>query len=104
MQAVKFITAREAADFLSVSEQTIYKWVHERRIPYRKHGRKLVFSLVDLKRWSNANAVSPIEGGDLSLDPMYCPAFGVCNNTSCSLTSGQCRSKTPKKGERYGSD
>jgi excisionase family DNA binding protein len=104
MQPAKFISANEAAVFLSVSLQTIYKWVHERRVPFRKHGKKLVFSLVDLQRWSDANAVLPIEAGDLQVDSMYCEPLGVHSTTSCSLTSGQGHRRTPKKGEQDGSD
>jgi excisionase family DNA binding protein len=41
-----------AAALLRVSPATIYKWVHERRIPFRKHGSRLAFSRVELEDWS----------------------------------------------------
>ena len=42
----------EAAHFLRVKPATLYGWVHERRIPFRKHGRRLVFSVADIMSWS----------------------------------------------------
>ena len=48
----KFVDSKGAAEFLKVKISTIYAWVHQKRIPYRKHGRKLVFSISDLEEWS----------------------------------------------------
>lgn len=46
-----------AADFLKVRRSTLYSWVHQRRIPYRKHGRRVVFSRKDLEIWSQSQTV-----------------------------------------------
>lgn len=51
----------EAADYLRVKPATIYAWVHQRKIPYRKHGRKLVFLRKDLEIWSARKQVEPLE-------------------------------------------
>lgn len=47
-----------AATLLGVRPCTIYAWVHQRRIPFRKHGRRVVFFRFDLLRWSERQAVS----------------------------------------------
>jgi excisionase family DNA binding protein len=52
-----FLSVTEAAEFLVVSKATIYDWVHRRRIPYRKHGSRVVFSKGELARWSADQAV-----------------------------------------------
>lgn len=50
----QFLTVSEAASFLRIAQQTLYRWRHESRIPYRKHGGKLVFYKPDLIEWSKA--------------------------------------------------
>ena len=55
-----FLNAREAAHFLRIKLPTLYSWVHQRRIPYRKHGSKLVFSCSDLENWSCRTLVEPV--------------------------------------------
>jgi excisionase family DNA binding protein len=55
-----FLTVTEAAEFLLVKPSTLYGWVHERKIPFRKHGSKLVFSYQDLQAWSKAQEVAPV--------------------------------------------
>jgi excisionase family DNA binding protein len=46
------LVAQEAAPYLRVKLSTLYAWVHQRKIPFRKHGRKLIFSKEDLNLWS----------------------------------------------------
>lgn len=58
-----FLDVIEAASFLKVRVATLYDWVHQRRIPYRKHGRRLVFKTEDLDQWSESQAVLPLGQG-----------------------------------------
>lgn len=51
-----FLTVEEAAFFLKVKCSTIYAWIHKRRIPYRKHGSRVVFLQYDLLKWSESNS------------------------------------------------
>jgi excisionase family DNA binding protein len=53
----KFLNIVEAANLLHLKVSTLYAWVHGRKIPHRKHGSKLVFSLEDLLAWSDARCV-----------------------------------------------
>lgn len=57
----ELLNVEEAAAFLKVKADTIYAWVHMRRIPFRKHGSRLVFSKWELQEWSKAQAVRPLE-------------------------------------------
>lgn len=52
----RLLTVAEAAIFLTVKPRTIYAWVAERRIPYRKVGRLLRFDQTELLAWSEAQA------------------------------------------------
>jgi excisionase family DNA binding protein len=54
---VTFLNIGDASDFLCVQKSTLYSWVHQRRIPHRKHGRCLVFLRSDLENWSAKYAV-----------------------------------------------
>lgn len=52
-----FLDVEGAAEFLKVKPATIYAWVFHRRIPFRKHGRRVVFFREDLEKWSQSQAV-----------------------------------------------
>ena len=42
--------------FLKVKRSTIYGWIHRRRVmkfPVRYHGRKPVFLIEELRKWSD---------------------------------------------------
>ena len=46
------LNVREAAALLGVAPRTIYAWVAERRIPFRRAGRLLRFDRGELLAWS----------------------------------------------------
>jgi transposase-like protein len=53
-----FLDMQDAARFLGVSENTLYKWCtpygrKRTKIPVRKHGRLNRFWIDDLKLWSD---------------------------------------------------
>jgi excisionase family DNA binding protein len=66
---VQFLDVTEAAQFLRVRPATLYAWVHERKIPYRKHGSRLVFRADELEGWSERQAVRPVSMGRAMLAP-----------------------------------
>lgn len=53
------LSVSEAAEYLKIKVSTLYGWVHERRIPFRKHGARLVFSKRSLAAWSESREVLP---------------------------------------------
>ena len=57
---MRFLSIKDAASLLLISQPTLYRWVHERRIPYRKHGGRLVFAEADLIAWSDSQKTEPL--------------------------------------------
>jgi len=53
--AVKFLSVREAAEFLRVSPRTVYGWVSQRALPHRKAGRRVLFLESELVEWTQPN-------------------------------------------------
>ncbi|KAA9350036.1 helix-turn-helix domain-containing protein [Larkinella humicola] len=47
----ELLTVGEAADLLSLTSQTIYGLVYERKIPFSKQGKRLYFIRQDLLDW-----------------------------------------------------
>ena len=48
---------KESARFLGVSPHTLRAWTRERRIPFFRCGRRIVFALSDLQRFLSDNRV-----------------------------------------------
>ena len=57
--STRILTPDEAATLLGVAKSTIYAWVHQRSIPFRKHGRLLRVDQSTLERWSHSREVDP---------------------------------------------
>jgi len=55
------LNVRQAAALLGVAVRTIYQWVAERRIPYRKAGRLLRFDRAELLAWSEVKASEKLQ-------------------------------------------
>lgn len=60
----EFMTKDECAKYIKVSPRTIERWVHEKTIPYRKHGHQIRFHKNDLDQWSEQGRVMPQNYGD----------------------------------------
>lgn len=52
---------KESAHFLGVSPHTLRAWTRERRIPFHRCGRRIVFALADLERFLADNRVEARE-------------------------------------------
>jgi excisionase family DNA binding protein len=48
----RLLGVREAAEFLGVSPRTLYGWIGQRRIPFRKAGRRVLFLQSELLEWT----------------------------------------------------
>jgi excisionase family DNA binding protein len=48
----RLLGIREAANFLGVSPRTLYGWIGQRRIPFRKAGRRVLFLQSELLEWT----------------------------------------------------
>jgi excisionase family DNA binding protein len=49
---IRLMDVAEAAEFLRVSPETLYTLVSQRRIPFRKAGRRLLFLESELLDWT----------------------------------------------------
>jgi len=45
------IGAKETADFLNISIETLYSWIYQKKVPYYKIGRLVKFDPQDLDIW-----------------------------------------------------
>lgn len=55
----RYVGYREAAEMFGIRLATLYSLVHERRIPHRRLGKRLVrFSVDDLEAWFDEHRVA----------------------------------------------
>jgi putative molybdopterin biosynthesis protein len=52
----QFLTVEEVAEMLRLKPRTIYNMVSQRRIPFRKAGRQLLFDVGEIEEWTRSNA------------------------------------------------
>lgn len=55
----KLLGIKELANCLGISVHTAYCWVHQKKIPYVKLGRRVLFDPVQVKRWIDEKVVKP---------------------------------------------
>jgi len=56
---MRFLTTKEAAEYLAVSLSTLKRWRKENRSPpYLKQGGIIRYALDDLKKWAEAHSGS----------------------------------------------
>jgi excisionase family DNA binding protein len=48
----KFLTVEEVAELLRVSPRSVYDWVSQGAIPFRKAGRRTIFLLEEVLNWT----------------------------------------------------
>ncbi|MHB1663969.1 MAG: helix-turn-helix domain-containing protein [bacterium] len=51
----KYITVTELADLLRSSTPTIYRKIREKQIPYKKFGKRYLFSIEEIGKFININ-------------------------------------------------
>ncbi len=54
-EVVKFLSVRQAATLLNVSPRSVYGWIAQGSIPYRKAGRRVLFIESELVAWTKPN-------------------------------------------------
>jgi excisionase family DNA binding protein len=67
MRANKLLTPEEAAEYLSVSLETVRRWTRQKRIPFIKlNGHLIRIQTADLDHFVKSQRVIPVEdmGGD----------------------------------------
>ena len=48
----KFLEVKEVAVLLRISKRTVYDWVSQRKIPFRKAGDRTLFDRDDILAWT----------------------------------------------------
>jgi len=56
----RLINIDELAEYLSVKTATIYGWVHEKKVPYKKLGRLVRFDFAEIEQWLKSVSVGNI--------------------------------------------
>ena len=56
----KLLSIEEAAHYVGLPKNTLYKMVSQRRIPFTKLGGRLMFRIGLLDEWIEQNTVLPI--------------------------------------------
>jgi excisionase family DNA binding protein len=62
----RLLNLSEAAEFLRVARKTLYGLVSQRRIPFRKAGRRLLFLEAELLEWTKPPADRRDRYGDFA--------------------------------------
>jgi excisionase family DNA binding protein len=55
----RLLNVSEAAEYLGLKKQTLYKWVCSKKIAYVKAGRRTMFDIADLNTFIELNRVEP---------------------------------------------
>ena len=55
----EFLTVRELATWLKLSESHVYFMVNKKKIPFAKLGGKLLFDKAKITEWINQNSTTP---------------------------------------------
>ena len=49
---MKDLSPKEVAQYLGMAEQTIYRWISKRKIPFYKFGKSVRISLEEINKWT----------------------------------------------------
>ena len=52
----KFLTVEEVATLLRVSPRSVYDWVSQSVIPFHKAGRRTIFLMDEILKWTSNNS------------------------------------------------
>lgn len=52
-----YTTVPQLAEYLQISKRTIFSWIYQRKIPYSKIGRRVVFKREDIEQWCEGKKV-----------------------------------------------
>ena len=62
MESQRFLNTRQLANFLNISIFFVYKLASEKKIPFIKLGKKLLFDVNKIEAWlENEHAIEPVD-------------------------------------------
>jgi len=53
----KYLNVKELSRLTGLKQSTIYQWVNQRKIPYIKLGKKVLFDPDKINKWIDENTV-----------------------------------------------
>lgn len=56
----KYLNVRELSLYLGLSVDTVYAWIHLRKLPFYKVGRRPRFEINEINRWMEQRKFEPI--------------------------------------------
>ena len=59
--AKKLLSVNEVAEYLGITVNTVYGWVHIKKIPYIKMGRLLKFDQAKIDEWIDKQSVDLVD-------------------------------------------
>ena len=54
----RFLTVEELAQMLRVEVRTVYSWVSQEKVPFRKAGRRTIFLIDEILEWTAQQSFS----------------------------------------------
>ena len=55
------ISFHDMSKILNIKKGTLYNWVSQRKLPYIKLGKQVLFNKYDIDEWIETKKVSPVE-------------------------------------------
>ena len=52
LEKPRFLTVEELAEMLRVEVRTVYSWVSQEKVPFRKAGRRTIFLIEEILEWT----------------------------------------------------
>jgi len=56
----RYLRVPQAASYLGLAPKTLYRYAEERRIPFNRIGRSLLFDREELDKWMQARRITPL--------------------------------------------
>ena len=53
----RYLAINELAEYLRVKTGTIYSWVSQKKIPYKKFGRLVRFDTKEIEEWTKRRSI-----------------------------------------------
>ncbi len=84
----------EAADFLCIRPKTLYEWVRQGRVPYRKIGFNVRFDPAELETWVGSQSRGPEPGDQAGARSAGSQRSPVERGTATSSPASEIRAET----------
>ncbi|OGS23313.1 MAG: hypothetical protein A2252_09535 [Elusimicrobia bacterium RIFOXYA2_FULL_39_19] len=56
----RYITVKELSEYTGFADQTIYRWISQRKIPFYKFGKSVKFDLAEIDKYVKKHRVPAV--------------------------------------------